>query len=137
MAEKSSKKKTSVAKKMLSSKTIDIYYKKTNNYRTYHVDGVFGGVTPRGKFYIELYIDRSPTPQTIRHKIDEDGKIGDEVNREGKEGIIREIEAGLIMDYDVARSIRDWLDAKIKILDAKISLAENKLTEKGQPKDNG
>ena len=33
---------------------------------------------------------------------------------EGKDGIIREIECGLVMDIPIAKTLRDWLDDKIK-----------------------
>lgn len=100
--------------------TIDIHYLKTNNYRTYHVDGIFGGLTPDSKkLYIELFVQRSATPRKIEHEVIH-GLVGKETGkREGKEGLIREIESGIIMDMDVAKVLRDWLNEKIKDFDKK------------------
>ncbi len=97
-----------------SPKNIKIHYIKTNSYRTYHADGFFGGVTPSGKLYIEPYIDRGPTPKSIDFKLSPDGKLGDEVTRESKDGLIREIETGIICDVQVAESLIVWLQQKIK-----------------------
>lgn len=101
-------------KKKSSLEKVEVHYLKTSNYRTFHVDGIFGGLTPIGKVYIELFIQRSVTPQIIQHEINEDGTLGKEIMREGKKGIIREIESGLIMDIEVAKVLRTWLDEKIK-----------------------
>lgn len=94
--------------------TMDVHYLKTGSYRTFHVDGLFGGITPSGKIYTELYIQRYPTPKIITHEI-KDSVMGDEINRVGKEGIIREIEAGMVMDVEIAKIFRDWLSKKIDL----------------------
>ncbi len=111
------KKKTvySEAKKNLSD-TIDIHYLKTNNYRTYHVDGIFGGITPDAKkVYLELFVQRSATPNKIEHAVTQEGAVGKETgHRVGKEGLVREIESGLIMDLEVAEILKKWLDKQIK-----------------------
>lgn len=101
-------------------KTVDVHYKKTESYRSYHVDGLFGGLTPNGQLYIELFLERLVTPQTIRYTIASDGSLGDEKigDRIGKSGIVREIEAGLIMHISTAKIIKSWLDEKIKEHDA-------------------
>lgn len=101
-------------------KTIDINYLKIQNYRTYHVDGVFGGLTPSGKLYIELFVQRAVTPQIVTHEVTQTGVLGKEVARIEKSGIIREIEAGLIMDIEVAKILRDWLNDKIKFFEENI-----------------
>ena len=76
----------------LSPKSMVVNYLKTPNYRTYHVDGIYGGLTAQKKIYVELFIQRSVTPQQAEHKIKPDGTPGDEIEQQGKPGIIREIE---------------------------------------------
>ena len=103
----------------ISEKTkqeIEFHYLKTNNYRSFHADGAFGGVTPRGNIYIELFLEKAPTPQSIIHEINEDGSLGKEVSRQSKTGVIREIEAGIILDLATAESVRNWLTEKIDSL---------------------
>ncbi|MFQ5455286.1 MAG: hypothetical protein ACE5EA_03645 [Nitrospirota bacterium] len=75
---------------------------------------MFGGLTPSGNIYIELFIQRNPTPQIIEHRVKPDGMLGEKIDEQGKKGIIREIESGLIMNMDVAKSFKDWLDNRIK-----------------------
>jgi hypothetical protein len=101
-------------------KEIDVHYLKTPNYRTFHVDGVFGGLTPNRFLYLELFLQRLATPQIIKHAVTNDGKLGEEIQRIGKKGLIREIEAGLVMDLQVAKILRDWLDKRIKEFSQKV-----------------
>lgn len=109
---KSSRKKTPTKKKS----EIEFHYLKTGNYRSYHVDGVIGGITPRGKIYMELFLERAPTPKLTRHEIENSGILGKEVQRESKTGIIREVETGIILDLQTAELISGWLKEKIKTL---------------------
>jgi len=95
-------------------KELDIHYIKTQSYRTFHVGGVFGGLTPRKEIYMEFFIDRAPTPRMIKHAVTPSGGIGDEIMRDSKEGLVREIECGAIMDIPTAIMLRGWLDDKIK-----------------------
>lgn len=117
LSKKKTNKKTSGKKNKSIPKSIKTHYIKTNNYRSYHADGVFGGLTPNRKIYMEFFIQRAVTPKIIEYKVTEVGDIGDEIKREGKKGIVREIEAGVIMDIDVAKVLRNWLDQKIKLLE--------------------
>lgn len=96
---------------------IDFHYIKTHNYRSYHVDGIFGGLTSRGNIYIELFLERKPTPTRVKHAIKKTGEIGDEIERDSKNGFIREIECGLMMDINTAKSLHSWLDKRIKELE--------------------
>jgi hypothetical protein len=93
-------------------KEIVANYIKTNSYRSYYADGIFGGLTPNGKVYAEFFIQRSVTPKTITYKV-QDGILKDEVERTGKEGMVREIEAGVIMDIKTAKIFKDWLEKRI------------------------
>lgn len=98
--------------------SLKINYIKTNNYRSYYVDGAHGGLTPKLKLYMDLFIDRNITPRIIEHKIDGNGNLQNEGRIiEAKEGTAREIECGLVMDMDTARSIYEWLGKKIEEYD--------------------
>ncbi len=97
-------------------KELELHYLKTNDYRSFHVDGVFGGITPKGNIYMELFLERAPTPKKIVYELNENGTLGKEVSHESKAGLIREIEAGIVLDLATAESINSWLKEKINIL---------------------
>ncbi len=72
-------------------------------------------MTPRGKIYCELFIDRNPTPKTAVHELTEDGYLsGIPIKKTGKGGVIREVECGIIFDIDTATTFKEWLESKIK-----------------------
>lgn len=88
-------------------------YITTNNYRNYVVEGVFGGLTPKGKIYAEFFAEKSQIPRNVKHEINKNGTLGQEIDRQVDEGIVRQIECGIIMDIDMAVAFRTWLDQKI------------------------
>lgn len=103
-----------------SQRKIRFEYTKTGSYRSYHVDGAYGGVTPRGKISVDFYTEKFPTPTTTEHILAEDGTIGAETGRESTPAITRQIEAGIVLDMDAAVSLRNWLNGKIEeLIDAK------------------
>ncbi len=119
------KKKDSIPKKGKAN-PIDVHYIKTGNYRTYHVDGIYGGLTNDG-VHIQPFVQRFPTPQCIQQEITPEGLLGKEVpnGREGKKGIVREIDSGFVMNIEVATVLRDWLSNKIKLYN-KLKLTSTK-----------
>ena len=96
------------------SREIEVHFLKTAGYRTYYIDGAFGGVTPRGKVYIELFLERGATPNKVVYEVRQDSDTLTEKLREGKDGIVREIECGLVMDVRAAIALKDWLTTRIE-----------------------
>jgi len=98
----------------MSNKQVTYFMEKSPLYKNVHVDGVFGGITPKGLINISFYLERGAIPKKIINSITEKNTIGSEISREGKEGIIREIECGVILDINTAKLINKWLSDKIK-----------------------
>jgi len=84
-------------------------------FRVVHADGVFGGMTPRGGILLNFYNERFPIPTSVLHQITSSGEIGDEIRseREGRKGIVREVEIGVQLDLAVAKAFVAWLQQKI------------------------
>jgi hypothetical protein len=82
-----------------------------------HVDGVMGGITPHGLIHIAVYSERAALPQITVHNVSLDGKLSHPVSSEGKVGIVREIDADLMMNKLTAIEIRDWLSKRITELE--------------------
>lgn len=66
-----------------------------------------------------FYTERPAIPQSMVHEIGPGG-LGTEIreDREGKDGVVREVDCNLMFDLNTARNIRTWLDQQIKILEA-------------------
>ncbi len=94
---------------------VKFHYLKGRLFRIIHVDGALGGLTPSLDLFISLYNQRAPIPTITVQGILENGLLGDEIlaDRETKDGIIREVEVGLIMNLSTAKVLHQWLGDKI------------------------
>ena len=84
--------------------TVTFHLLKSPGYQTLRVDGAIGSMTPSG-LALSFYVERGPLPQTVTHEINEDGSLGEVVSVTGKNGIIREIQTGIVIDVDSARDL--------------------------------
>lgn len=102
-------------------------YIKTPDYREIHVDGAWGGLTPRGYIQMAIYNERLPIPQQTVFEL-KDAQLGNEIKekRRGRQAIIRNVEVDLIMDLQTAESMRDWLNQHIGKLKEKLAELEGK-----------
>jgi hypothetical protein len=95
---------------------------KGNFFRVIHVDGAFGGITPRLDIRMAIFNERHPIPKVMVHHVTPEGGLGEEITerRVTKEGVVREVEADLIMDYGTAKAIHEWLGKKIEAIEERI-----------------
>jgi hypothetical protein len=95
-------------------------YIKSPQFRVVHADGAFGGLTPTGYVFVTLYTQRPPIPTRIAHAVrrNEQGqiKLGEEITEERvcRDGVVRDVEVGVVMDLTVATALRDWLNIRIE-----------------------
>jgi hypothetical protein len=108
-----------------SPTSIQLHYIKSNFFRVIHLDGTFGGVSPRGNIHMAIFNDRQPIPRMIEHEITSDGRLGEELSRDIRSGIVREVEADVIMDLNAARSLREWLTGKITDLEERLQAEQS------------
>jgi hypothetical protein len=96
------------------NKKVTIHNKISNTYREIHVDGAFGGITPRGLINLSFYAERTPIPKSSEFKIT-DKRIGELIKNssDSKTGILREFEFGIYTDINVAKSLIKLLTEKI------------------------
>jgi len=92
---------------------IRFHYLKSSAFRVVYAEGAYGGLTPHGNISISFYNDRYPIPQIVEHQISQEGKLGGEISRVGKDGVVREVEVDVLLTIPTAKSLRDWLEQKI------------------------
>lgn len=101
-------------------------YIKSNFFRVIHVDGVHGG--PRasgGSIHMALFNERNAIPKAEEYDV-KDGRLGKQTGKEGRPGMVREVEFDMIMGLDTARAIREWLNNVIAKLEAEQQFSEKK-----------
>jgi|SRR5271165_5065944 len=96
--------------------SIKFHYIKGNFFRVIHVDGAIGGITPTRGIFLSLFSERAALPKVIEQAILPNGTLGAEITREGKEGLVRDMEVGVILTADAARKIAEFLQNQVKIL---------------------
>lgn len=117
----------------MDKKIIRFDYLKSPLYRTIYINGIFGGISPRGQLVMTAWKERWPIPKQVTHTLNEDGNLGNEIlpERVSRDAVIREVEVGLQMDIDTAKSVRDWLTKKIKAHEKKLKEIEEQAKETG------
>ena len=121
---KVAKKKTPHSRKNVltsESPVIDFQYIKGSGFRSAHIDGAIGGLSPKGFLHVALFNERIAIPTKTTHSLLPSGKLGSEIleDRIVKSGIVRELEIDLIMNEETVRELRNWLDQKLEEFEAK------------------
>ncbi len=97
--------------------SVTIYNKISNNFRELHIDGAYGGITPKGQFNINFYAERLSIPKSTIYNIKENNFIKISDSEDSKNGIIREFETGIYMTVETAKEIYEWLGEQISNLE--------------------
>jgi hypothetical protein len=119
---------TETTAESVDGKSLTFHFIKSSSFRVVHVSGAYGGVTPMGEIHAAVFNERGPIPRQIKYGVTTDGQLGDIVEIAQREGIIREVEADLVMNIEVARSLAKWLNEKA-------DLAEKLTATSGSPEE--
>jgi hypothetical protein len=95
---------------------VKVHYIKSNLFRVVHSEGAFGGITPNREIFISLFNERGAIPKVIEFAVTPEGELGQELSRDGKEGVVREMEVGILMSADAAKDLADFLLQQVKLL---------------------
>ena len=100
------------------------HYIKSPDHREIKVDGAIGGASPAGRnLSLSVFCERVPIPRTVVHRVQsvdgESGVLGEEIveRREGREGVVRVVQATLHMDVANAKAIYEWIGKQLEILE--------------------
>jgi hypothetical protein len=106
--------------------SITFHYIKSNLFRVIYTNGVIGGITPAREIFVSLFNERGALPKVVEQAILGSEKLGDEIRREGKEGFVREMEVGVLMNARVAEDIANFLLERVRMLrESKQELSES------------
>jgi hypothetical protein len=105
-----------MSKEQAKTGKITFHNKVSDNYRQIHVDGAFGGISPRGLIALSFYAERFPIPKATDFELNEQGIVGAKIqdSPDSKNGIIREFEIGIYMDITATKELHTFLGQKIE-----------------------
>ena len=92
-------------------------YMKSNLFRVIRVDGAHGGITPKGAIQMALFSERQAIPKQETYNVESTGKLGGITRKEARDAVIREVEIEALMELDVAKALRSWLDDRITFIE--------------------
>lgn len=98
---------------------LNFHFIKGPDYREVPVHGALCGINPQGEgLFLILYSERTAIPVSVTNTVDELGQLGPEVDRQGKEGVVRNMHVCGHMSLQQAHALRVLLDQKIAELES-------------------
>lgn len=123
-----------VRKSKMAKGKITVHNKISSNFRQLHVDGAWGGVTPRGQINLNFYAERTPIPKSTDFEITDGGTVGNVLghSEDSKQGFLREFEVGIYMDLNAAKSLAQFLNGKVAELEKLITTSNESPSKKNK-----
>ena len=92
-----------------------------DSYNPKYVNGAYGGINSRGEIVINFYLERMPLPHSQTFEI-ESGKIYQEnieerAPKDLMSSVVRFVENGIILNYNTAKHIHEWLGDHIRSME--------------------
>lgn len=95
-------------------KSVKFCFKQDDDYRLVPVNGVWGGVSPRGDIKVDFFYESYTVPDEITQVIAPDGKLEEELQRKQSALLQRTVLVGMMLTADQAESIGRWLQEKAR-----------------------
>lgn len=93
---------------------VKFIHNRPDDYKIYPVNGVWGGMTPRGDLICHFFVEQQAIPEELVHKLEEDGSLGPPVEEPRKKPIvIRDFQAGILLNREQAISFANWILEKV------------------------
>ena len=98
------------------TKQLTFRYLKDPSYRLIPVNGVWGGITPRGEIHLELFHESQAAPEVVIRSVTQKGELGKEIDHQPPREISRTVLVGVMLTEESAESIANWLHARVRQL---------------------
>lgn len=97
--------------------TVDFHIIQSQDFKTFYANGVFSSIAPSGLVNLNFYIDRLPLPDLMTYAI-ENNMLGPEKARSIRNGIVREVQQGALLDIQTVKNVISSLQALITAYEA-------------------
>jgi hypothetical protein len=93
---------------------IEFLYEYDADYRIVAANGIWGGLTPRGDFRLDFFVESQAVPEKIKNIV-EGGKLGKELSRTPSARLVtRRLQVGVLLSTKEIKSIAEFLDEQLK-----------------------
>lgn len=95
-------------------------YEQDPEMRPRYAHGVWGGINPQGEVEVNFYLESDKLPPYSERLVAPDGTFGHEMAPydEDMRVIVRNIHSKVIMNYQTARAMLEWLEDKVAAIEA-------------------
>ena len=90
-----------------SKRTLEVKFEKSPDFKIVPATGAWGGPTPQGELLCNFYVEYTEIPESIKLEIT-DGS-SEEIGKITTDVLVRELQVGIVMRPDIAKSIGEWL----------------------------
>ena len=98
---------------MKTPKKITIHFRRDEDYRLIPVNGVWGGVTPRGDIKAEFLHESQALPEAITHEVTAEGTLT-KAKHTLASSYQRTVLVGMVLTAEQAESIGRWLQQRAR-----------------------
>lgn len=102
------------------SPVVSFDYIKSTGFQSLRADGVIGGPTPSNHIHMALYSERPAIPRRMTYAVSDAGELGQLLEVQSREAIVREMSADVFLDLKTAEAIHVWLGEQIRDLKARV-----------------
>ncbi len=94
-------------------------YEQSKDLRINFAHGVWGGINPQGEIELNFYTESDKIPAFSEQIIAPDGSLGHEMApfNDDVRTITRNIHSRIVLNYQCARAVLEWLEDKIDTLE--------------------
>ena len=94
-------------------------YEQPTGMQPQYAHGVWGGINAQGEVEINFYLESDKLPQFSERLVAPDGSFGHEVSAcdENLKIVTRHITSKVVLNYNTARDILEWLEEKVELLE--------------------
>jgi len=98
-----------------TSRRLKFFYRAVSTCKTVRISGVWGGVTPALDIQMSLFHERIPLPDSDELELYPESQTAKQVKtNQSSIGVIREIEAVVLMSPETAKATAEWLLRKVE-----------------------
>lgn len=120
---------------MAESKRIKFLFQKAADYKILPANGAWGGVTTRGDFLLDFFVEHHIAPDYVMHEVTTEGGLGNEIERNPVItgdiiSVTRELVGGISLSVEQAKSIANFIQERCADFEKEKKQKEREKSEK-------
>lgn len=95
------------------SAEVEFFFEESADFKLIPANGMWGGITTRGDFRLDFFVETIATPESITYPLNPDGTLGPELKRKPSTRYVRRLEAGVLMSLETAELLSGFIKDRI------------------------